>query len=85
MAVPVPVTVTVGCEEELGRRVFSAREARRARRSGVRPRVFMPKRTELSISIDRFGMAALSELAAIARSASASRSGPFPRLGVGYG
>ena len=71
----VPAVIAPG--EELGRRVFSARDARRARRSGVRPGVFMVKPPNRFISVDRLSIGPRSELIAIAERASASRSGPF--------
>ena len=71
----MPPPVTIGREEELGRRVFSARRARRARRSGVRPDVFMLDAGERRMSVDRLTGTPWCELGAIARSASASRTG----------
>ena len=72
-----PPPAVVGRDEELGRRVFSARRAKRARRSGVRADVFMLGDGERRMSVDRLCMAPLREVAAIARSAAAVRTGPF--------
>ena len=66
----------VGDEEQLGRRVFSGKAAERARRK-VPHRVFLTKARDTSISIDRLGMTALDDMAALADDASASRDGSF--------
>ena len=67
----------ISTEEPLGRRVFSNTSAKRARRSKVPHREFLIKEGETSISVDRLGMAALDDVAALAQDASASRPGPF--------
>ncbi len=62
--------------EELGRRVFSERAARRARRSTVPYNQFLVKSGDL-ISVDRLSNAVLVDVAVVAQRASESRDGPF--------
>ena len=61
-------------EEDLGRRVFTQSLARRLK---AVHRMFLPKRGEVSISVDRLNVAPQSDLTALAHAASGSRDGPF--------
>lgn len=65
-----------GC---LGRRIYSAQSARRARRNATPHSEFMPPRDRLplALSVEELSIAALPELAALARDAQKNRSGSF--------
>ena len=64
-------------EEELGRGVFSSRQARRARRSGVRLNVFLERPGRLKISVDRLSVAPAGVAEATAESVAATRDASF--------
>lgn len=63
----------------LGRRIYSERNARRARRMSTPHSEFMPPKAKLplALSVDGLSLAALLQLAALAREAERSRSGAF--------
>ena len=67
----------ISASEDVGRRVFSSQQARKALRSGIPPNVFLPPRGETALSIDRLSAANRDELATLARAASESRPGSF--------
>jgi hypothetical protein len=72
------VPAFINAREDLGRRVFSEKDARRARRSKVSHRRFLVKLGDTAISVDRLSTVAdLKELVAISQVASESRDGPF--------
>ena len=61
-------------EEELGRSVFSSREAKRARRSRVSHYAFLEKEGQTDISVDRLSIAPAKEAVAIADNVGAART-----------
>lgn len=65
--------------EDLGRRFYSRSSAKRARRSRVPHREFLPRKDSIDISIDRLSVAdkAGADMASIARAEGVSRDGPF--------
>ena len=63
--------------EELGRGVFSRRNAERARRSRVPFRAFLEKQGETKISVDRLSAAPPEEVAGIASAVGEKRGAPF--------
>lgn len=69
----------VGADEDLGRRVFSKSQARRARCGRIRHYQFLPEGDGLTMSVDRLTVADGQgfDLTDLASKASASRSGPF--------
>ncbi len=64
-------------DEELGRGVFSGSTAARARRSRVPLNVFLERRGETNISVDRLSAAPPNKAIAIADSVAAARSADF--------
>ena len=73
------VAVQIEPDEDLGRRFYSRGSAKRARRSRVPHREFLPKKDSIKISIDRLSVAdkAGADVASIARAEGVSRDGPF--------
>ena len=67
----------IGPEEELGRRVFSNRHARRAQRSSVPHHVFLAEAGKRLISVDRLSVAPTAEAVALAETAAADRGRTF--------
>lgn len=67
----------VGPSENLGRGVFSSREAGRATRGRVSLNVFLEKAGVSVLSVDRLDLAAPGEAAAIADGVANARSRPF--------
>ena len=47
----------ISASEDVGRRVFSSQQARKALRSGIPPNVYLPPRGETALSIDRLSAA----------------------------
>ncbi len=64
-------------EEELGRGVFSSKNAQRAERSKVPFNVFLEKEGQTDISVDRLSIAPEEEAIAIADNVAAARSATF--------
>ena len=64
-------------DEDLGRGVFSSKQARRARRSGVRLNVFLERPGQLRISVDRLSLAPMTVAGAMAESVAAARGARF--------
>ena len=60
--------------EELGRSMFSSREAKRARRSRVSHNAFLEKEGQTDISVDRLSIAPAKEAVAIADNVGAART-----------
>lgn len=67
----------VGPDEELGRSVFSSKQANRASRSTVPHHVFLTKEGETWISVDRLSVAPQSEALALAQAAGRDRDRTF--------
>lgn len=68
---------TLANQEQLGRRVYSEKSARRARRGVLPYREFLEKLGETSLSVDRLTHAPADMITAIADRAAASRQGAF--------
>lgn len=64
-------------EEDLGRGIFSSKQARRARRSGVRLNVFLERPGQLRISVDRLSLASEDAAVAVAESVAVARGARF--------
>lgn len=64
-------------DEDLGRGVFSSRQARRARRSEVRLNVFLEKPGRLKISVDRLTVAPIGSAESTAESVATARGANF--------
>ena len=64
-------------QEELGRGVFSSKNAKRAKRSRVPAYVFLEKLGEPKISVDRLSVAPLEEVVKIAVRVAAVRGASF--------
>ena len=64
-------------EEDLGRSVFSSRDAKRARRSRVSLNAFLEKEGQTDISVDRLSIAPEAEAIAIADNVAAERNRTF--------
>ena len=64
-------------EEDLGRGVFSSKEAKRARRSRVSLNAFLEKEGQTDISVDRLSIAPEKEAVAIADNVGAARNRTF--------
>ena len=64
-------------QEELGRGVFSSRNAKRAKRSRVPAYVFLEKLGEPKISVDRLSVAPLEEVVEIAERVAGARDASF--------
>ena len=64
-------------DEDLGRGVFSSKQARRARRSGVRASVFLERPGQLRISVDRLSVAPAETADEVAESVAAMRGASF--------
>ena len=73
----MPVPDIVAEWEELGRGIYSAKVARRARKNRVPYNVFLPPAGETSISVDRLSIAPPDEAIGIARGRAANREGEF--------
>ena len=72
------VPESIASEEELGRRVFSSRNAARAERSRAPYHIFLEKSGETDISVDRLSVAPSDEaVAAIADKAAVARNATF--------
>ena len=73
------VASQIEADESLGRRFYSRTSAKRARRSNVPHREFMPPNGSNNISVDRLTMAEQdgADIANIAHADSVTRSGPF--------
>ena len=67
----------VGPQEELGRGVFSSKNAKRAKRSRVPAHVFLEKPREPKISVDRLSAAPVEEVVIIAERVAARRGASF--------
>ena len=67
----------IGLQEELGRGVFSSKNAKRAKRSRVPAHVFLEKLGESKISVDRLSAAPLEEVFTIAERVAAGRGASF--------
>ena len=67
----------VRSQEELGRGVFSSKNAKRAKRSRIPAHVFLEKPGEPKISVDRLSVAPLDEVVKIAEGVAAARSATF--------
>ena len=67
----------IASDEDLGRSVFSSRHAKRARRHTVPLHVFLTRRGDTRISVDRLSVAPPSKALASAEAAAASRSRTF--------
>ena len=74
---PVNVPKDITPEEELGRGVFSSRNADRARRSRVPLNVFLEKQGKIDISVDRLSVAPSDEAIAIADTVGVARNATF--------
>lgn len=70
---PTPVPIAAG--EELGRGVFSSRDARAAERGQVRAAVFLERPGVRKISVDRLALSPSNEAVAIADAVAAGREG----------
>ena len=68
---------SIAPDEDLGRGVFSSKQARRARRSGVRLNVFLERPGHLRISVDRLTIAPVGAADATAESVAAARGARF--------
>ena len=66
----------IASDEELGRGVFSSRNARRAERSRIPYNVFLEKVGQTDISVDRLSIAPEKEAVAIAVNVGAARTPP---------
>lgn len=64
-------------QEELGRGVFSSKNAKRAKRSRVPAHVFLEKLGEPKISVDRMSVAPLEEVVKVAERVAAGRDASF--------
>ncbi|MYD60046.1 MAG: hypothetical protein F4W91_03300 [Gemmatimonadetes bacterium] len=64
-------------EEDLGRSVFSSRDAKRARRSRVSLNAFLEKEGQTDISVDRLSIAPEEEAVAIADNVGTARNRTF--------
>lgn len=64
-------------EEDLGRSVFSSRDAKRARRSRVSLNAFLEKEGQTDISVDRLSIAPEAEAIAIADNVAVERNRTF--------
>ena len=72
------VPESIASEEELGRRVFSSKNAARAKRSRAPYHIFLEKSGETDISVDRLSVAPSDEaVAAIADKAAVARNATF--------
>ena len=70
-----PTTITTW--EELGRGVYSSKQARRCRNNRIPVKVFLERTGRVKISVDRLTVAPYDEVAAIARERSEDRDGNF--------
>ena len=68
---------SIAPDEDLGRGVFSSKQARRARRSGVRLNVFLERPGQLKISVDRLSVAPVGAAESTAESVAAARGARF--------
>jgi hypothetical protein len=64
-------------QEDLGRGVFSSKNAKRAKRSRVPAYVFLEKLGETKISVDRLSVAPLEEVAKISERVAVGRGASF--------
>ena len=71
------VPENIAPEEELGRGVFSSRNAVRAQRSKVPHYIFLTKSGETNISVDRLSVAPADEAIAIADNVAVARNATF--------
>lgn len=71
------VSKSVAPEEDLGRSIFSRKNAKRAERSRVPYHVFLERRGERKISVDRLSMAPADKAEAIADCVGAARGRSF--------
>ncbi len=67
----------VGLQEELGRGVFSSKNAKRAKRSRVPAHVFLEKLGEPKISVDRLSVAPLDAVVKVAERVAVGRGASF--------
>ena len=67
----------VGLQEELGRGVFSSKNAKRAKRSRVPAHVFLEKLGKTKISADRLSVAPLEEVVKVAERVAVWRGANF--------
>lgn len=67
----------IASDEDLGRGVFSSKQARRARSAGVRLNVFLERPGQLKISVDRLSLAPVDVADAMAESVAAARGANF--------
>ena len=70
---PVKVPINIGQDEELGRGVFSRSTAKRAERS-VPKSVFLEKKGEPKLSVDRLSVAPVDEAVEIAEGVASNRT-----------
>ena len=75
MTAPDPTPDPITASEELGRGIFSRRDARAAERGQVRPTVFLERRGLREISVDRLTLAPPDEAVTIADAVAAGRAG----------
>ena len=75
MTMPDLTPVPIAANEELGRGVFSRRDARAAERGQVRPTIFQERRGLREVSVDRLTLAPPNEAVAIADAVAAGREG----------
>ena len=76
----------VGGREELGRRVFSRAEARRAADGRIQPKIFLERLGNRKLSVDRLTPPETAGIAAVvedARKAAANRQQPLTPFAVG--
>lgn len=71
------IPASIASTEELGRGVFSNRNARRAERSQVPYYVFLERQGEINISVDRLSIAPEDESLEIAEQTGAARNKSF--------
>ena len=71
------IPTNVGSDEELGRSVFSSKQASRARRSTVPHHVFLTQQGQTRISVDRLTLAPQTEALALAEVVAANRGRTF--------
>ena len=72
----VEFEVEINLEEELGRGIFSSRQARRAHRS-ISKNVFLEREKIVEVSVDRLSLASLEEAVSISTSVAIGRNRTF--------